>query len=382
MKTKNEVGLKWYVKRLGDLVSVRTGKLDANASSPDGIYPFFTCSKEPLKIDTFSYDCECVLVAGNGDLNVKYYQGKFDAYQRTYIIESKDKAVLLIRYLYYFLDTYLEKLREQSIGGVIKYIKLENLTEAKIPLPPLATQQRIAAILDAADALRRKDQELLRKYDELAQAIFIDMFGDPVKNEKGWEVKKFLEFSIFENGDRSSNYPTQKDLVVNGIPFFGTNDITNGQLSDFGLRFISTEKFNSLGRGKLKYNDLVITLRGSIGNCAIFNSSFFETGFINAQMMIIRTESQIIEPVFLQFLYLSDSFQRSLISITGGSAVPQITSAQVKDFIAIAPPISMQRDFIEQLEKIKNLIKNCSKELSSQLFNSLLQQAFNGELVA
>jgi type I restriction enzyme S subunit len=284
--------------------------------------------------------------------------------------------------LYYFLDTYLEKLREQSIGGVIKYIKLENLTEAKIPLPPLATQQRIAAILDAADALRRKDQELLRKYDELAQAIFIDMFGDPVKNEKGWEVKKFLEFSIFENGDRSSNYPTQKDLVVNGIPFFGTNDITNGQLSDFGLRFISTEKFNSLGRGKLKYNDLVITLRGSIGNCAIFNSSFFETGFINAQMMIIRTESQIIEPVFLQFLYLSDSFQRSLISITGGSAVPQITSAQVKDFIAIAPPISMQRDFIEQLEKIKNLIKNCSKELSSQLFNSLLQQAFNGELVA
>jgi type I restriction enzyme S subunit len=64
-----------------------------------------------------------------------------------------------------------------------------DLLEIEIPLPPLATQKRIAEILDAADALRRKDKELLKKYDELAQAIFIDMFGDPVKNEKGWEVE-------------------------------------------------------------------------------------------------------------------------------------------------------------------------------------------------
>lgn len=74
--------------RLGSLVNIKTGKLDANKNVPEGKYPFFTCSIEPLQIDTYSYDCECVLVAGNGDLNVKYYHGKFDAYQRTYIIES------------------------------------------------------------------------------------------------------------------------------------------------------------------------------------------------------------------------------------------------------------------------------------------------------
>ena len=74
--------------KIGDLTKIKTGKLDANVSSEDGKYPFFTCSKEPLKISTYSYDCECVLVAGNGDLNVKYYNGKFDAYQRTYIIEA------------------------------------------------------------------------------------------------------------------------------------------------------------------------------------------------------------------------------------------------------------------------------------------------------
>lgn len=75
------------IKQLGELVNIRTGKLDANASDENGSYPFFTCSVTPLKINSYSYDTECVLVAGNGDLNVKYYNGKFDAYQRTYIID-------------------------------------------------------------------------------------------------------------------------------------------------------------------------------------------------------------------------------------------------------------------------------------------------------
>ena len=114
--------------KVGNITKIKTGKLDANASSPDGKYPFFTCSKDPLKINTYSYDCECVLVAGNGDLNVKYYNGKFDAYQRTYIIEDNSNGLLYMPYLYYFLEGYIEELRKQSIGGVIKYIKLGNLT--------------------------------------------------------------------------------------------------------------------------------------------------------------------------------------------------------------------------------------------------------------
>ena len=133
--------------RLGDLTRIRTGKLDANASSVDGQYPFFTCSKEPLKIATYSYDCECILVAGNGDLNVKYYNGKFDAYQRTYIIEGNDNDRLYIPYLYFFMDKYVEELRKLSIGGVIKYIKLGNLTDAMIELPNIEMQKNIVRLL-------------------------------------------------------------------------------------------------------------------------------------------------------------------------------------------------------------------------------------------
>lgn len=113
--------------KLGELVSIKTGKLDANASSDCGKYPFFTCAVEPLKIDTYSYDCECVLVAGNGDLNVKYYNGKFDAYQRTYIITPLSNDVINTKYLYYLINSKINMLRNKSIGGVIKYIKLSDL---------------------------------------------------------------------------------------------------------------------------------------------------------------------------------------------------------------------------------------------------------------
>ena len=152
---------KYQLVKLGQLTKIKTGKLDANASSEEGIYPFFTCSKEPLKISNYSYDCECVLVAGNGDLNVKYHNGKFDAYQRTYIIESLDKEKLFVPYLYVFLDKYIEKLREQAIGGVIKYIKLNNLTDTIIPLPQINEQKKIAETLNRVTELILKEFNLI-----------------------------------------------------------------------------------------------------------------------------------------------------------------------------------------------------------------------------
>ena len=97
----------WEIVSIGSICNIKTGKLDANASSEDGAYPFFTCSKEELRIDNYAYDCECVLIAGNGDLNVKYYNGKFNAYQRTYIISLKDGTnKVLVKYIYKFFNLH------------------------------------------------------------------------------------------------------------------------------------------------------------------------------------------------------------------------------------------------------------------------------------
>lgn len=161
--------------KIGNLTKIRTGKLDANASSEDGQYPFFTCSREPLKISTYSYDCECVLVAGNGDLNVKYYNGKFDAYQRTYIIEDNGSGKLFMPYLYYFMEGYIEELRKQAIGGVIKYIKLGNLTDALIELPSIDEQKAIVDILEKAKNVLDMRNEEISKLDNLIKARFVQL---------------------------------------------------------------------------------------------------------------------------------------------------------------------------------------------------------------
>jgi restriction endonuclease S subunit len=134
---------------LGDIAQIKTGKLDANASSEDGKYPFFTCAKDPLRISTFSYDTECVLLAGNGNFDVNYYSGKFDAYQRTYILEPRHKDELYVPFLYRFMQSHARRLTEQSIGGVIKYLKIGFLTSAPISLPSFADQKRIVEIIDA-----------------------------------------------------------------------------------------------------------------------------------------------------------------------------------------------------------------------------------------
>lgn len=148
--------------QMGSLTNIRTGKLDANTSSENGEYPFFTCSREPLRISSYSYDCECVLVAGNGELNAKYYNGKFDAYQRTYIIESADKSQLSVPFLYRFLEQYVDTLQAQAIGGVIKYIKMRMLTDAEFVLPSLNLQNRFVEFAQQSDKSKYLTQKIIR----------------------------------------------------------------------------------------------------------------------------------------------------------------------------------------------------------------------------
>ena len=155
--------------KLGEVTNIKTGKLDATG----GEYPFFSCSSETLSIDSFSYDCECVLVAGNGEFNVKYYNGKFDAYQRTYIIESvSDK--LIVPFLYWFMTMYIDRLKRQSIGTVIKYIKLGNLTDAMIPLPSVEIQQRFVEFAEQSDKSKFALQEALKDLDALSKKIIAE----------------------------------------------------------------------------------------------------------------------------------------------------------------------------------------------------------------
>ena len=365
--------------RLGDYVRIKTGKLDANSASENGQYPFFTCSVEPLRIDTYSYDCECVLVAGNGDLNVKYYNGKFDAYQRTYIIESTDKGVLSVPYLYCFLDRYVEELRKQSIGGVIKYIKLGNLTEAQIPMCSIGEQNKIVDILDKVTKLISLRKQQLSKLDELVKARFVEMFGDTTYNEKGLHTLPMTDLCEIIDGDRGKNYPKQEEFLEAGFCLFlNAKNVTSNGFSFENCMYITEEKDKILRNGKLSRGDVVLTTRGTLGNLAFYDESVpYKHMRINSGMVILRMKRELIAERFF-----IEQFKMQLASIkekiASGSAQPQLPISTMNKIVMLVPDVDRQNQFasfVKQTDKSKLEIQKSLEKLET-LKKALMQKYF------
>lgn len=169
---------------LGDYVTIKTGKLDANAAVEGGIYPFFTCSREIYAIDNFAFDCEAILLAGNnavGDFNVKHYSGKFNAYQRTYVITINNEDQLLYRFLYFQMLKSLKRFKEQSVGAGTKFLKLGMIKDLEITLPSVDVQRRIVSTLDSVleetNNLEALYQRKLEALDELKQSLLHQAFS-------------------------------------------------------------------------------------------------------------------------------------------------------------------------------------------------------------
>lgn len=131
--------------KLGQLTFITTGKLDANAQDTNGLYPFFTCGEENLTINTAAFDTEAVLLAGNGNFSVKYYKGKFNAYQRTYVIEPN---IVDGKWLFYLVMHHIAKITAGARGSTIKYLRIGDITDCSVNLVPLTRQKRIVAKIE------------------------------------------------------------------------------------------------------------------------------------------------------------------------------------------------------------------------------------------
>lgn len=169
---------------LGKFISIKTGKLDANAATEGGIYPFFTCAKEVYAINTHAFDCEAILLAGNnavGDFNVKHYKGKFNAYQRTYVITVLDEGALLYRFLYFQILRSLKRFKDQAVGAGTKFLKIGMIKELEINLPSIEKQIEIISMLDSIlDETQRLEslyQKKIAALDALKQSLLHQAFS-------------------------------------------------------------------------------------------------------------------------------------------------------------------------------------------------------------
>jgi len=309
------------------------------------------------------------------DINEKIIHG-----MNLLLLKANDK-ILCPKFAKYYFDTdlfkqQLYKISNQSVNqSSFSLSKLKNLF---IPFPPLPIQKRIAEILDAADALKRKDQVLLKKYDELAQAIFVDMFGDPVKNEKGWDeiMLKDLSLRITDGTHLSPKFTTS------GIPFLFVSNIVNNQIVYETSTFISEEEFELLNkRTPIEIGNILLTTVGSYGNPAIIERN--DKFAFQRHIAFIKPNHELINYIYLFGFLQSPVAKHQIDKKVNGVAQKTLNLSDLKELKIWNVPRTLQDEYSKRLmllkDQNKNMLDNCI--YSDELFDSLIQKAFKGELV-
>ena len=280
-----------------------------------------------------------------------------------------------------FLQSKFRFLRENCTGATIPHISRPSLENLKIPLPPLDQQKQIASILDTADSYRQKTKALIKKYDTLTQSLFLDMFGDPVTNPKGWETKKLG--SVCSVG--SSKRVFVDELVEDGIPFYRGTEV--GKLGEgksiVPTLFITSEHYERLKehRGIPKQGDLLMPSICPDGRIWVVDNDK-EFYFKDGRVLWVEVDSKKINSIYLRY-HLKGSFFANYNNIASGTTFAELKIVALKKMNVFYPDMKLQNQFAERVQAIEAQKALAQQEIekADNLFNSLLQKAFKGELV-
>lgn len=271
--------------------------------------------------------------------------------QQITALEIINKDRLFVEYLYYWFNYNAKILQFKANNAVVPIINNGTLGKIKIPLPNLETQKAIAAQLDAADALRQKDQELLEHYDLLAQSIFIEMFGDPVLNEKGWDIIKGEKRFTFSSGKYN---PTKNLSPSYLIPVYGGNGITG--------------YFN---KSLIDYSTIVV---GRVGAYCGSVHITEKDSWVTDNAIYIKKFKNKDNLLFTYYFFKNYDLNR----FADYSGQPKITQEPLREMFFFDIPIELQTQFAEKIKNIeaqKVLVQQQAAQ-SERLFQALLQESF------
>lgn len=389
----------WEQSTLGEVCDIYTGKKDVNEGSPDGKYPFFTCSKDISQSDSYSFDTEAILVAGNGVVgDTKYYNGKFEAYQRTYVLSDFKVDA---NFLYLYLSGILKReLAKSVVGSTMPYIKRGNLESVVVPVPSLPEQKAIAQTLTTVQNSIVEQDKLLAKLKELKRTMMQHLFTHGTQHEKTKEtefgempeswvamaVKDAIEASIIEkpiDGNHGSIHPKSKDFVSDGIPFIMASNLVGNRVDIENCHFISKAHADKLQKGFSYEGDVLLSHKATIGRTAIVHDLTTEYIMLTPQVTYyrVRDDKKLLN-YFLRHFFDSNNFQKELKRIAGdGSTRAYIGILKQQILPIVLPPISEQKRITEILDAIDGRIDVTELKLSTyqELFKTLLYELMSGE---
>ena len=290
------------------------------------------------------------------------------------------------KFLLYYLRSNEDKIAEKANGSTFSAITQKDLQQIQIPFPPLATQQKIAFILDAADAYRQKTKTLIEKYDQLAQSLFLDMFGDPQTNIKLWKTVEFGDhIDILTDYHANGSYENLNEHVdlKNTLDYALMIRTTDLERKNFegDVICISESAYHFLKKTKVYGGEIIINKIGSAGKVYLMPRLNRPVSLgMNAFMLRLKSS---LNHIFAYFLLKSQYGEQEIQKRVKGAVTKTIRKDAVRAIPIIVPPITLQNKFAEriQLIEVQKQKAQASLQKAEDLFNSLLQRAFKGELV-
>lgn len=376
--------MRWNITTLDDICFISKGKKHAEVELSQGTYRYIQIDDlHGGGLQKFTSDIGTavkhtdVLIAWDGANAGKVGVG-FDGMIGSTLARLRPKIDgVEPRYLFWFLESKFDLIKSQRTGATIPHVNGTMLRSLRVPLPPLPVQKQIADTLDKADALRKKDQQLMQKHDELAQSIFYEMFGDPMRNERGWKQESLS--SVCDQITDGTHFSPPN--VETGVPY-----VTAKHLKKYGLDFFSDPTYVSEQEHRVIYSrckpvkgDVLYIKDGATTGIAAINEYDFEFSMLSS-LALIKPRLSSLNNYYLKY-WLNDESVKEMYTreFMAGAAIKRFTLQKINQFRINLPPVQLQNEFAERIKKVEKLrqVKVLSTTKSSYLFERLLNTNFS-----
>ena len=353
----------WEYKTIEKCTSIEYGTRVVQKRDGGTIYPVYGGGGETFRMDRYNRE-DCLIIArfAMSPRCVRYVAGKFFLNDSGLSVKSKEE--LEQAYLNYHLLFFNDVIYHLGKGAAQRNLDVKAFRQLVIAIPPKPTQLSIVSELDKLNELIRIKKEQLKDYDTLAQSIFYEMFGDPVENEKGWEVKKLKDISR-KIGDGLHGTPEYSELDT-GWYFINGNNLEDGCISIKSTTKNVTDSVRKKYYIEMDDFTLLVSINGTLGKSAFYNG---ENVILGKSACYIKLNKDV-NKLFIYEIIRGEYFKRYAESVCTGTTIRNVSLKAMREFPIIYPPLSLQHSFaqkIEQIEQQKAAIQKTITDLETLL---------------
>lgn len=286
-------------------------------------------------------------------------------------------------YLFYWVrnPVFIRNMVSLATGANYPAVSDRIVKGSLMPFPDVREQKRIAAILDKADAIRRKRQQAIELADQFLRSVFLNMFGDPVANPKQWGVLKLGEVTS-KIGSGATPRGGKSAYVDEGVSLIRSMNVHDDRFVHDDLAFITDHQADALSNVVVENDDVLLNITGaSVCRCAMVDNDVLPAR-VNQHVCIIRPQRERVLPGYLLHLIISAPFKHQLLTMAGGAGATReaLTKQQVENLLIPVPPVELQDQFQSITQRVKQIVASHKVQVAKPLFESLSQKAFAGEL--